>query len=58
MQSQPMVGTGSGVIINEKGYIVTNNHVIDNADEVEVTLYNNESYKAKVIGTDPTTDLA
>lgn len=58
MQSQPRVGTGSGVIINEKGYIVTNNHVIDNADEVEVTLYNNESYKAKVIGTDPTTDLA
>ncbi|MGC1515532.1 MAG: Do family serine endopeptidase [Maribacter sp.] len=58
MQSQPRVGTGSGVIINDKGYIVTNNHVIDNADEVEVTLYNNESYKAKVIGTDPTTDLA
>lgn len=58
MQPQPMVGTGSGVIINEKGYIVTNNHVIDNADEVEVTLYNNQSYKATVIGTDPTTDLA
>ncbi|WP_209401149.1 Do family serine endopeptidase [Pseudozobellia sp. WGM2] len=58
MQQQPMVGTGSGVIINEKGYIVTNNHVIDNADEVEVTLYNNQSYKATVVGTDPTTDLA
>lgn len=58
MQSQPRIGTGSGVIINDKGYIVTNNHVIDNADEVEVTLYNNESYKATVIGTDPTTDLA
>ena len=58
MQSQPRVGTGSGVIINDKGYIVTNNHVIDNADEVEVTLYNNQSYKATVIGTDPTTDLA
>lgn len=58
MQSQPRVGTGSGVIINDKGYIVTNNHVIDNADEVEVTLYNNRSYKATVIGTDPTTDLA
>lgn len=57
-QMQPRVGTGSGVIINEKGYIVTNNHVIDNAEEVEVTLYNNESYKATVIGTDPTTDLA
>ncbi len=58
MQSQPRVGTGSGVIINDKGYIVTNNHVIDNADDVEVTLYNNESYRATVIGTDPTTDLA
>lgn len=58
LQPQPMVGTGSGVIINEKGYIVTNNHVIDRADEVEVTLYNNETYKATVIGTDPTTDLA
>ncbi|WP_405384901.1 Do family serine endopeptidase [Maribacter sp. LLG6340-A2] len=58
MHSRPRVGTGSGVIINDKGYIVTNNHVIDNADEVEVTLYNNESYKATVIGTDPTTDLA
>ncbi len=58
MLQQPMIGTGSGVIINEKGYIVTNNHVINNADEVEVTLYNNESYKATVIGTDPTTDLA
>ncbi len=58
MQSRPRVGTGSGVIINDKGYIITNNHVIDNADEVEVTLYDNESYKATVIGTDPTTDLA
>lgn len=58
MQPQPMFGTGSGVIINDKGYIITNNHVIDNADEVEVTLYNNETYKATVIGTDPTTDLA
>ncbi|QLG45220.1 Do family serine endopeptidase [Costertonia aggregata] len=58
LEPQPMYGTGSGVIINEKGYIITNNHVIDNADEVEVTLYNNETYKATVIGTDPTTDLA
>jgi Do/DeqQ family serine protease len=55
---QPMVGTGSGVIINEKGYIITNNHVIDQADEIEVTLHNNESYKARVVGTDPNTDLA
>lgn len=54
----PRVGSGSGVIINSDGYIVTNNHVIDGADEVEVTLNDNRSYKAKVIGTDPTTDLA
>jgi Do/DeqQ family serine protease len=58
MQPQPRIGSGSGVIINEKGYIVTNNHVIDNAQELEVTLHNNETYKATVIGTDPTTDLA
>lgn len=58
LQPQPMYGTGSGVIINDKGYIITNNHVIDNADEVEVTLYDNEVYPATVIGTDPTTDLA
>lgn len=59
-QSEPFVqmGTGSGVIITGNGYIVTNNHVIDQADEVEVTLHNNETYKAKVIGTDPSTDLA
>ena len=52
------VGTGSGVIISSKGYIVTNNHVVDQADDIEITLHNNESYKAKVIGTDPSTDLA
>jgi len=59
-QSTPRVqmGAGSGVIISEKGFIVTNNHVIDRADEIEVTLHNNETYKAKVIGTDPSTDLA
>ncbi len=58
IQPQPIYGTGSGVIIHDEGYIITNNHVIDNADEVEVTLYNNETYDATVIGTDPTTDLA
>ena len=58
MPNRPRVGTGSGVIINEKGYIVTNNHVIENADDLEVTLHDNRSYKATVIGTDPTTDLA
>jgi len=58
MQQQPRVGSGSGVIINDKGYIVTNNHVIDNATELEVTLHNKETYKATVIGVDATTDLA
>ncbi|MBT8195279.1 MAG: Do family serine endopeptidase [Bacteroidia bacterium] len=52
------VGTGSGVIISDDGYIVTNNHVIANADDIEVTLNDNRNYKAKVIGTDPSTDLA
>jgi serine protease Do len=58
MRPQPRVGSGSGVIINESGYIVTNNHVVANADDIEVTLYDNRTYKATVIGTDPTTDLA
>lgn len=57
-QPMPRMGSGSGVIINPKGYIVTNNHVIANADDLEVTLNDNRSYKAKVIGTDPTTDIA
>ena len=51
-------GSGSGVIINSDGYIVTNNHVIENSDEIQVTLHDNRSYSASVIGTDPTTDLA
>lgn len=57
-QAQPGRSTGSGVIISQDGYIVTNNHVIDDADEVDVTLYDNRSLRAKVIGVDPTTDLA
>jgi serine protease Do len=59
-QPQPYVeqGTGSGVIINSNGYIVTNNHVVADADEIEVTLHDNEVFKAKVIGTDPSTDIA
>ena len=52
------VGVGSGVIISEDGYIITNNHVIDNADHLSITLNNNKSYDAEVIGTDPNTDLA
>lgn len=52
------MSSGSGVIISEDGYIVTNNHVVENADNVEVTLSDNRVYDAKVIGIDPTTDLA
>lgn len=51
-------GLGSGVIITSDGYIVTNNHVIEKADKLEVTLNDNRNFTAKVIGTDPTTDLA
>jgi Do/DeqQ family serine protease len=54
----PSVSTGSGVIINAEGYIVTNNHVVDGADVVDVTLHDNRSFKAEVIGTDLDTDLA
>lgn len=55
---QPVKGAGSGVIISEDGYIVTNNHVIEKADEIKITLNNKKTYKAELIGTDPTTDLA
>ena len=51
-------GPGSGVIISADGYIVTNNHVIDGADKLEVLLNDNSTYEAKVIGTDEATDLA
>jgi len=57
-QSRPSVGTGSGVIISAEGYIVTNNHVVENATEIEVLLNDNSTYAAKIVGTDPTTDLA
>lgn len=56
--STPRRGAGSGVIISSDGYIVTNNHVIDNADIVTIVLNDNRSYQAEVIGSDPTTDLA
>ena len=52
------VGLGSGVIIRPNGYIVTNNHVVAGADEIEVTLENNKVYPAKLVGTDPATDIA
>lgn len=51
-------GSGSGVIVSQDGYIVTNNHVVADASEVEVILNDNTKYKAKIIGTDPSTDLA
>lgn len=57
-QSQEQVGTGSGVIISEDGYIVTNNHVVKDASEIEITLNDNKSYKAKLIGTDSKMDIA
>jgi serine protease DegQ len=55
---EPQGGLGSGVIVSPSGYILTNNHVIEGADEIEVTLSDARKTKAKVIGTDPDTDLA
>lgn len=58
-ESKPrQLGLGSGVIIKEDGYIVTNNHVIEGAEKLEVTLNDNKSYNATVIGADAATDLA
>ena len=57
-QPRAMVGSGSGVIISPDGYIVTNNHVIANASNLEVTLNDNRAFTAKLIGTDPATDIA
>ena len=57
-QERERVGSGSGVIIREDGYIVTNNHVIEGATEIEVTLTNNKTFKAELIGADPATDVA
>lgn len=58
--SKPRVreGSGSGVIISPDGHIITNNHVIEGADELEVTLNNNKSYPATLVGSDPKTDIA
>lgn len=58
MQSPDQRASGSGVMISNDGYIVTNNHVVDGADELLVTLYDKKDYKAKVVGKDPSTDLA
>jgi Do/DeqQ family serine protease len=58
IQRGPSVASGSGVIINSDGYIATNNHVVQGADVVEVTLSDNRTYKAEVVGSDPDTDIA
>ena len=58
IQTQPRASSGSGVIISTDGYIVTNNHVVDGADELTVTLNDNREFSARIIGTDKTTDLA
>ncbi|MBO4328790.1 MAG: trypsin-like peptidase domain-containing protein [Bacteroidales bacterium] len=57
-QSNKMVAYGSGVVLSPDGYIVTNNHVVEGADEVEVTFNNKVVRKATIVGTDPTSDLA
>ncbi len=56
--NQPKQGTGSGVIYTENGYIITNNHVVEFADEVEVTTNDNKTYQATIVGTYPDGDLA
>ena len=58
VQTPKREGAGSGVIISTDGYIVTNNHVVEGADELTVTLNDNKEYSARIIGTDKTTDLA
>jgi Do/DeqQ family serine protease len=57
-QRGPQQGSGSGVIIAANGYIVTNNHVIDKADKIEVVMDDKRKFEAELVGTDPTTDLA
>ena len=57
-QTQPQVGYGSGVILTKDGYIVTNNHVIEKADEIQVTLNDNRVFQATLVGTDVNSDLA
>ncbi|HET7535460.1 MAG TPA: Do family serine endopeptidase [Candidatus Didemnitutus sp.] len=58
MRTEPMAGVGSGVIISADGYIVTNNHVVENADTLTVALSDGREFSAKVVGRDPLTDIA
>ena len=57
-QQRMQQASGSGVIISSDGYIVTNNHVIEKSEDIKVTLHDNRTYDAKLVGTDPTTDIA
>lgn len=57
-EPKPSQSTGSGVVINKDGYIVTNNHVVSGASKVEVTLFDKRKFEATIVGTDPSTDLA
>ena len=57
-QNRYQVGTGSGVIISPEGHIITNNHVIEGSESIEITTNNNKTYSATIIGTDPVTDIA
>ena len=57
-RSEPVMGYGSGVIISNDGYIMTNNHVVDGGDELSVTLNDNRTFKAKLVGSDPSSDIA
>jgi len=56
--NRPRQGSGSGVIVSSNGYIVTNNHVVSKADEIQVTLHNKRTYEAEKVGHDPMTDIA
>ena len=58
LQQEPQVGLGSGVIVSPEGYLLTNNHVIEGADDIEVQLIDGRQAKAKVVGSDPETDVA
>ena len=57
-QKRPQMGSGSGVIISSDGYIITNHHVIENAEDIQITTNDNQSYEAKIIGSDEQNDIA
>ena len=57
-QKRPQMGSGSGVIISSDGYIITNHHVIETAEDIQITTNDNQSYKAKIIGSDEQNDIA